>query len=94
LLGVGLAAVSQLHCVTSGRYRHQLFAMAKGASLTNVVAVDIHFAVVWGDHDVESCLCGWRVCGMVLYFPDRSGLDVMMVHMPFDDDRAVGTVDV
>jgi hypothetical protein len=31
---------------------------------------------------------------MVLYFPDRSGLDVMMVHMPFDDDRAVGTVDV
>jgi hypothetical protein len=29
---------------------------------------------------------------MVLYFPDRSGLDVMMVHMPFDDDRAVGTV--
>jgi hypothetical protein len=76
----------------SGRHRHQLFAMAKGPSLTNVVTVDIHLAVVWGDYDVESCLCGWRVCGMVLHFPDRSSLDVMMIHMPFDDDRTVGTV--
>ena len=66
--------------------------MAKGASLANVVAVDIHFAVMWVDYDVESCLCGWCVCGMVLHFPDRSGLDIMIVHMPFDDDRAVGTV--
>jgi hypothetical protein len=29
---------------------------------------------------------------MVLHFPDRSSLDVMMIHMPFDDDRTVGTV--